>query len=233
LIDVADALTGDLTMLALTTKQLAAVRKAPADADLRKVYADALDEAGRDCDANNQREMARRLEAGEVFGNLLAVREERDGKAFARLFRLSTGKQLHYYRFPNAARRDRWIADMKAKEEAALRAKDAHAAAKRVGRENEVLIRHGGYDQTNIEWFQCVKVGPKSVTLRKIAGTRDWTGDMTGRTSPRVDEFVGEPFCVCFTFVTDSNGKAQARLPARFGCYYPWEGGALEFSTYA
>lgn len=223
-----------------------AVKQNPADAALRLVYADALEEAGqaggfRKPGAYEQRQMAGYLQKGEVRGNVVAVREDTPGGSLlARLVRLSTGKQLHYYRFATAERREQWVAEVLAQEERSVQAKADREAAKKAARENfvnpykvgDLFYTSWGYDQTNIDFYECVKVGPKSVELRKVACNAEYTHWAAGRAAPRKGSYVGEPFRVCVQ-VSVHEGKPHYYLPFEFGSYYPWDGVAKSFSEYA
>lgn len=52
-----------------------------------------------------------------------------------------------------------------------------------------------GYDQTNIDYYQCVGlVGSTMGTFRKIAAQSQEDGFMQGDSVPAVGHFVGEPF---------------------------------------
>ena len=53
-----------------------------------------------------------------------------------------------------------------------------------------------GYDQTNVDFYQVTAlVGDTMVELRKIAGNpTEFTAMDQGRTVPKADAFVGEPF---------------------------------------
>jgi len=80
---------------------------------------------------------------------------------------------------------------------------------------------------------QVVEVKPKSVVLREIAGSREYTHWAAGRTLPERGAFIGEPFRVNLQVSVYRDGEAHVYLPARFGSYYPWTGGAVGFSEYA
>ena len=69
----------------------------------------------------------------------------------------------------------------------------ASFAALQVG---DVLYSSWGYDQTNVDFFQCVGFkGKATVTLRGIAGdSSDSGGSMGGRTTPCVGRFVSGEF---------------------------------------
>ena len=50
-----------------------------------------------------------------------------------------------------------------------------------------------GYDQTNVDFYQVVSLkGRHTAVIRKIAGTREYEGDMYGHTSPRRDVFTSD-----------------------------------------
>lgn len=57
----------------------------------------------------------------------------------------------------------------------------------------DIFSTHWGYDQTNIEHFECVEVLGKMIVVREIAQEREETGHMTGRCVPVPGKFIGEP----------------------------------------
>lgn len=56
---------------------------------------------------------------------------------------------------------------------------------------DDVLSTCWGYDQTNREFYQVVKVNGANITVRQIAAETVATGDMTARVIPLPGEFVG------------------------------------------
>lgn len=50
-----------------------------------------------------------------------------------------------------------------------------------------------GYDQTNVDYYQVIKLLPKSVVVRKIKSSIKETGFMSGHSLPLPNSFIGEP----------------------------------------
>ena len=64
----------------------------------------------------------------------------------------------------------------------------------------DVFRSSWGYDQTNINYYQAIKVTTKTVTVREVAQERIATGPMHGRCVPVVGQFLensrrGEKTC--------------------------------------
>jgi G3E family GTPase len=133
----------------------------------------------------------------EAFEAWTYQREARFG------FVMYLGKQSKpyaYYSYATEAKRDdgftrhatqaRDILANKAKRKAETKAKLDQGHSLQVG---DVVRSSWGYDQTNIDHYQIVRViGKRTVEVRKIAEHHEATGDMTGRSAPIPGEFVGE-----------------------------------------
>ena len=120
-----------------------------------------------------------------------------NGTLVGKCFIGAAGKPAWSYLFRNAAELDGYVADRVCDREASLRAKaerraeQAKPVAVAVG---DVFEASWGYDQTNIDYYQVVRVvGPKTVEIRKISGIAWDTGSMQGRSVPSVDSFIGPP----------------------------------------
>lgn len=57
----------------------------------------------------------------------------------------------------------------------------------------DILYSSWGYDQTNIDFYEVVKVMGKNVVIRKLAQQQGTTGFMCGTCRPVAGRFVGEP----------------------------------------
>jgi hypothetical protein len=91
---------------------------------------------------------------------------------------------------------DKFI-DQKTKEEAAkvakkLALKNARKDFKSPFEVGQILYHSYGYEQTNIEFFQITKIEGKTVFVREICQERTETGNMSGKTMPVKDDFLGE-----------------------------------------
>jgi len=131
-----------------------------------------------------------------------------------------SAKPWKYYGYPTEAKRDdgfqrhatgaRAIAAEKAKRKADERAKLDAGHGLQIG---DVVRSSWGYDQTNIDHYQIVKViGKRTVEVRKLAEHIEATGDMSGNASPIWGEFVGE----VMRRTVDSRGNVNM-LSASYG----------------
>lgn len=111
-----------------------------------------------------------------------------------------SAKPWKYYGCPTEAKRDdgfsrhaqdaRSIALSKATRKAESKAQADKPHGLQVG---DVVRSSWGYEQTNVNHYQIVKViGKRTVEVRALAEHEETTGDMTGRLAPVHGEFVGE-----------------------------------------
>ena len=129
-------------------------------------------------------------------------------------------KPWKYYGYSTKAKRDdgfnrhaqeaRSIALSKANRKAESKAQAEKPHGLQVG---DVVRSSWGYDQTNVDHYQIVKViGKRTVEVRKLVEHKESTGDMTGRLAPVYGEFVGE----VMRRQVDSLGKVNI-LQASYG----------------
>lgn len=92
-----------------------------------------------------------------------------------------------------------------------------------------ILMNSWGYDQTNWDFYQVVKVGSKSITIRQIDSKKDYNPErMTGLATPIKDKFIGESMVKRLSY---TNGILYVRLENGFGRV--WDGKAKGYSDYA
>lgn len=106
-------------------------------------------------------------------------------------FRGNANKPAFNYSFRDEERRAQYIAEFLAEAERSQKAREERKAAQRAERAafrtslkvGDVLSYSWGYDQTNVEFFQVVKVYPsgKMVDIQEIASDRTETGYMSGQ----------------------------------------------------
>lgn len=112
-----------------------------------------------------------------------------------------SAKPWKYYGYSTEAKRDdgfqrhateaREIAAFKAKRKAEDMAKAEQGHGLQVG---DVVRSSWGYDQTNVNHYQIIKlIGKSTVEVRELAEHEESTGCMTGRVAPVWGEFIGEP----------------------------------------
>jgi hypothetical protein len=176
----------------------------------------------------------------ETFLGFTITREvAANGSIYGKATRVKTGKEGWHFRFRSVEQREAKIAEFKSDEKAKVKARADKVAANRTARQGfvnpykpaDVFCYSWGYDQTNVEWFQCVGVGPRSVILRPIDGTlttREGYSDMSGWTEPKPGEFTGQPFRVNIQIRDGSHW-----LPAAHGNYNAWDGKQKYVSWYA
>ena len=106
----------------------------------------------------------------------------------------------------------------KAAARAVLKASDHWAVG-------DVIYNSWGYEQTNVDWYQVVKVNARSIVIREIgANSSDHGGPSGGKTAPRRNDFVGkEELKHC---------NARGGISTRFGCMTKWDGRAKYCSSY-
>ena len=116
------------------------------------------------------------------------------GAPCARVFYGKQSKPVVAYRYRSEAEREASvIAAFKGRQ--ARTARMAEYAAERKDAVNpykvgDVFRSSWGYDQTNINYYQAIKVTAKSITVREIAQERIATGAMRGRCVPVVGQFL-------------------------------------------
>ena len=102
------------------------------------------------------------------------------------------------YRFRSAEARDKYVAEWVEglKRTAAYKAerKALRVEAPMKLKVGDIVHTSWGYDQTNTDFFQIVKmVGKRSVSIRKISAPCEETGFMSGTSVAIKDAFIGEP----------------------------------------
>jgi hypothetical protein len=126
------------------------------------------------------------------------------GAPCARVFFGKQSKPVLAYRFRDQAERERAIVNA-FQGRRARAARMAEYAAERKNAVNpykvgDVFRSSWGYDQTNINYYQAIKVTAKTVTVREIAQERVSTAHMHGQCVPLVGHFLensrrGEKLC--------------------------------------
>lgn len=119
-----------------------------------------------------------------------------DGKPCARVFYGRQSKPVLRAYFKTAAHREAAVARyFQARRETIARKTQYRADRKASALKcsvGDILSTCWGYDQTNREFYQVVRVAGASVTVRQIAAETVATGDMTARVIPLPGAFVGE-----------------------------------------
>jgi hypothetical protein len=90
----------------------------------------------------------------------------------------------------------------------------------------EIVYNSWGYDQTNIDYYEIVKVSSNYVWLRRIQGNTTETGFMCGDTTPTPGAFVnGE--------ITQHKADASGHVNFKHGSGSRWDGRPQRCSWYA
>lgn len=94
---------------------------------------------------------------------------------------------------------------------------------------NDILVSKWGYEQTNITFYQVVKVTMKTATIRKISTRQsDNFHMMTGLCVPMRDQFIGEPIR---RKIQHLNGEQI--FITEYEIARPWKGNLERYTTYA
>lgn len=145
--------------------------------------------------------------------------------------------QLYYYRYRNVERMieslentyNNILSDIKRKEEKSKARKNIINPFK----VDDILYDSWGYDQTNIDFYQVVRVSPKSVWIRAIAGQAvegsSRHGDY-GKIKPIKDHFIDDEimrkplqiFSNGKPYVSSRHGAINKYEEGEEGVYYSW-----------
>lgn len=121
--------------------------------------------------------------------HLKAWRGSASKTAFYYCFRDESRAQSYGAQFIQQVHESETRASNRAAEKKAKRAKLKASDFWSVG---DVAYTSWGYDQTNVEWFQIVRVLPRSVVVRQVkSNSSDHGQPGGGRTAPRRYEYIG------------------------------------------
>lgn len=147
------------------------------------------------------------------------------------------------YRFKTAAARQAYIDNFYNMEAAKAARSEERKKAKAEARKNmvnpfkvgDVLYDSWGYDQTNIDFYQVVAVGPKSVKIREIGQvvTKE-AGYLCEYVAPDVDNFVGEAQTKTLQmYLAYETGQPVVYISSRHGSISKYNGTPKYQSHYA
>lgn len=94
----------------------------------------------------------------------------------------------------------------------------------------DIFRNSWGYDQTNVDWYQVVRVTAKCVIMKEIGSKTMPTGMMCGESTPMPDEFIGPEIRKKVYFSTMDNA---ARVSMPYGSCCQWDGKPAYKSWYA
>jgi hypothetical protein len=93
----------------------------------------------------------------------------------------------------------------------------------------DILYDSWGWEQTNVDFYEVVEVRTAStIVLRQIAQNTEETGFMSGHTTPRPGEFIGEPIIKRIQWY-----EGRPYIKSEFGCISKWDGRPVHCSWYA
>src|SRR4030067_498516 len=124
---------------------------------------------------------------------------DRTGAFYAKVYNDNAKKEYnrlkHYYIFNSENLRDKYIEDfienVKGWEDIKADRKVKRIAFKNPAKVGDILSCSWGYDQTNVDFYQVVKVSGKCVYIQEIGGhSLDSVSDMADHVKPNKNAFV-------------------------------------------
>jgi hypothetical protein len=93
----------------------------------------------------------------------------------------------------------------------------------------DILYDSWGWEQTNVDFYEVVQVKTAStIIIRQIAKNTTETGFMSGYTTPRPGEYIGEPQQKRISWL---NGEPY--IKSQYGSISKWDGKPVLCSWYA
>jgi len=176
-------------------------------------------------------EVIQHLELNAVIG--LGFTDEGYPKALG--FIGAKGKPDFNYRFRTTAHREKFLNDWKEsrieeirykqEQKAKTQAPEIAAVQFRIG---EIIYNSWGYDQTNIDFYEVVKVTKATVVIKPIQGQYASPGhcDMSEFLKPLKGQFVGDEMRKKIQWY---DGKASVKF--QFGGFSRWKQGDQVYSS--
>jgi hypothetical protein len=125
---------------------------------------------------------------------------DKQGRPCARAFSGKRSKPDWQYRFSSPEWREalarKHFENIRAQENATKERAATRKAFVHPFKPGDIFQTHWGYDQTNIDWYQCLEVKGKHLIVTKIDTESYQTGDMEGRCAPLAGSPIGAPFRV-------------------------------------
>lgn len=178
------------------------------------------------------------------------------GRCAVKVWRGNQGKPFIYYSFKTPEKREDYITNTVKKDAKSIwdYKQERKAEKEEVKRElvnpfviGDIVSNSWGYDQTNVDFYQVVGLGAKSVKLRSI-GCQTVPGSegmMCCRVMPVKDNFLSKstheghykdgnpPFTKVIKGYKERNGQMRVYLHFKHGSGSKWEGESLYNSWYA
>jgi hypothetical protein len=89
----------------------------------------------------------------------------------------------------------------------------------------EIIVNSWGYDQTNIDFYEIVKVSASYVWLREIGSSVKETGFMSGDTWPKRGAYLNDE-------ITQHKADARGYVNFEYGCGRRYEVGKTEHCSW-
>jgi len=145
---------------------------------------------------------------------------DKSGRPCARVFYGRQSKPVFSCHYRAPAQREAAVVRAFEARRARAAAKARYAADRKASAlkpaVGDVLSTCWGYDQTNREFYQVVRVKGANVTVRQIAAETVATGDMTARVIPLPGEFIGEEITRRVTGPSLKISSCQRATPHQF-----------------
>ena len=148
--------------------------------------------------------------------------EDAKGNLYGIAFWGKANKPLWHYRFNDKARLDRKIQETiesrKSHVETMQERRQERLEYKHTLKVGDILVSSWGYDQTNIDFYEVVEVGEKSVKIREIDGKILPSGEQTQeKVMPAPGHFKGPPMLKLV-------GKGDSVRIKSFAWAHKWDG---------
>ena len=137
------------------------------------------------------------------------------------------------FRFKDETRRAAYVAEWVKSHRARVEQRQVHKAEKKEARHElqlgDVVYSSWGYDQTNVDFYQVVRVvSAKTVEVRRLQQETTETGFMSGSTTARKDQFTdGVP-----VLVKRAEELRVLNIGSSRGSAAKWDGRPLSCSWY-
>lgn len=117
-----------------------------------------------------------------------------DGKILLKAFKGKSAKPSFYYSYKNDESANKkisaWIESLRIMNAAKIRDKAEKNQPHNI-KIGDIFRSTWGYDQTNVEFWECVSVSGALITVREIAQQREYTESMSGNCLPIPGKFIG------------------------------------------
>lgn len=129
----------------------------------------------------------------KLSGAVAYVFSSAKGRPAAMAFTARAQRPVFHQFFATPAAREKAVRDFLANQRAKIEARKQRQATPAAFVVGDLLSSSWGYDQTNVDFYEVVKVAGAWVTVRKVAQVAEQTGHDMGRCAPQSGDFVGEP----------------------------------------